>query len=141
MHDYAAMLAFIDLWHCSRNNCCLAVAAAGVGLPLTTVGWCPTTRTCPCSSIATSTWRSAPPSQLSNTSTSMSTRATTVHMWTLAQWMLLHLMALRPLSHACRMKSKSTKTAGMCRLLRPTTVCMALICIRRTPMSFDLLCT
>jgi hypothetical protein len=38
MHDYAAMLAFIDLWHRSRNNCCLAVAAAGVGLPLITIG-------------------------------------------------------------------------------------------------------
>ncbi len=141
MHDYATMLAFIDLWHRSRNNCCLAAVAAGVGLPLTTVGWCPTTRTCPCSSTATSTWRSAPLSQLSNTSTSTSTRATTVHRWTLARWMLLHLMALRPLSDACGMKSRSTKTAGMCRLLRPATVCMVLICTRSTPMSFGLLCT
>ncbi len=141
MHDYAAMLALIDLWHRSCNNCCLAVAVAGVGLPLTTVGWCPTTRTCPCSSIATSTWRSAPPSRLSNTSTSTSTRATTVHMWMLAWWTLLHLMALRPFSHSCGMRSRSTKTAGMCRLLRPVTVCMALICTRSTPMSFGLLCT
>ncbi len=136
MHDYAAMLALIDLWHRSRNNWCLAVVAAGVGLPLTTVGWCPTTRTCPCSSIATSTWRSAPPSRLSNTSTSMSTRATTVHRWT-----LLHLMALRPLSHACGMKSRSIKMVGMCRLLKPATVYMALICTRSTPMLFGLLCT
>jgi len=36
MHDYAAMLAFIDLWHCSRNNYCLAATVARVGLPLTT---------------------------------------------------------------------------------------------------------
>jgi hypothetical protein len=46
-----------------------------------------------------------------------------------------------PLSHACRMRSRFTKTAGMCRLLRPATVYMALICTRSTPMSFDLLCT
>jgi len=140
MHDYAAMLTFIDLWHHSCNNCCLVAAAAGVGLPLTTAGWCPTTRTCPCSSTATSTWRSAPPSRLSNTSTNTSTRATTVHRWTLAWWTLLHLMALRPLSHACEMRSRSTKMAGMCRLLRPATVYMALICTRNTPMSFGLLC-
>ncbi len=31
MHDYAAMLAFIDLCHHSRNNCYLVVVAAGVG--------------------------------------------------------------------------------------------------------------
>ncbi len=141
MHDYAVMLAFIDLWHRSRNNYCLAATPAGVVLPLTTAGWCPITRTCPCSSTATSTWRSAPPSQLSNTSTSTFTRATTVHRWTLARWTLLHLMALRPLSHACGMRSRSTKTAGMCRLLRPATVCMALIYTRSTPMSFGLLCT
>jgi hypothetical protein len=78
--------------------------------------------------------------QLSNTSTSMPTRATTVHMWTLARWTLLHLMALRPLRHACGMRSRSTKTADMCRLLRLVTVCMALICTRSTPMSFGLLC-
>jgi len=77
---------------------------------LTTVGWCLTTRTCPYSSIATSTWRSAPPSRLSNTSISTSTRATTVHRWTLARWTLLHLTALRPLSHSCGMRSRSTKT-------------------------------
>ncbi len=135
MHDYAAMLTFIDLWHRSCNNCCLVVAATGVGLPLTIVGWCLTTRTCPCSSTATSTWRSAPPSRLSNTSTSMSTKATIMHRWTLARWTLLHLMALRPLSHACGMRSRSTKTTGMCRLLRLATVCMALISIRSTPMS------
>ncbi len=40
MHDYAAMLAFIDLWQRSRNNCCLAAATTGLGLPLTTAGWC-----------------------------------------------------------------------------------------------------
>ncbi len=135
------MLPLIDLWHRSRNNCCLAIIAAGVGLPLTTVGWCPKTRTYPCSSIATSTWRSAPSSRLSNTSTSTSTRATTVHKWTLARWTLLHLMVLHPLSHSCGMRSRSTKTAGMCRLLRPATVCMALICTRSTLMSFSLLCT
>jgi hypothetical protein len=33
MHDYAAMLVFIDPWHCSRNNYCLAAAVAEVGLP------------------------------------------------------------------------------------------------------------
>jgi len=141
MHDYVAMLAFFDLWHRSRNNCCLATAVARVGLPLTTAGWCLTTRTCPCSSTATSMWRSAPPSRLSNTSTSTSTRATTVHKWTLARWTLLHLMVMHPLSHASGMRSRSTKTAGMCRLLRPATVCMALIYTRSTPMSFDLLCT
>jgi hypothetical protein len=64
-----------------------------------------------------------------------------MHRWILARWTLLHLMVLRPLSHACGMRSRSTKTAGMCRLLRPATVCMALIYIRSTPMSFDLLCT
>jgi len=136
MHDYAAMLAHIDLWHRSRNNCCLAVTTTGVGLLLTTVRWCPTTRTYPCSSIATSTWRSAPPLRMLNTSTSTSTKATTMQRWT-----LLHLMALRPLNHSCGMRSRSTKTAGMCRLLRPATVCMALICIKSTPMSFGLLCT
>ncbi len=141
MHDYVAMLAFIDLWHRSSNNYYLAVVTAGVGLPLTTAGWCPTTCTCPYSSTATSTWRSTPPLRLSNTFTSTSTRAMTMHRWTLAQWTLLHLMALRPLSHACGMRSRSTKTAGMCRLLRPATVCMALINTRNTPMSFDLLCT
>jgi hypothetical protein len=82
MHDYAAMLALIDLWHHSRNNCCLVAIAAGVGLPLTTAGWCPTTRTYPCSAIVTLTWRSAPLSRLSNTSTNTSTRATIVHRWT-----------------------------------------------------------
>ncbi len=141
MHDYVAMLVFIDLWHHLCNNYCLAIATAGVGLLLTTVGWCPTTCTYPCSSTATSTWRSAPLLWLSNTSTSTSTRATTVHMWTLARWMLLHSMALRPFSHACGMRSRSTKTAGMCRLLRPATICMALIYTRSTPMSFGLLCT
>jgi hypothetical protein len=80
-------------------------------------------------------------SRLSNTSTSTSTRAMTVHRWTLARWMLLHLMALRPLSHSCRMRSRSTKMADMCRLLRPVTVCMALIYTRNTPMLFGLLCT
>ncbi len=141
MHNYAAMFAFTNLWHHSRNNCCLVVTAAGVGLPLITVGWCSTTHTCPCSSTATSMWRSAPSSRLSNTSTSTSTRAKTVHKWTLARWTLLHLMAMCPLSHACGMRSRSTKTAGMCRLLRLATVYMALICTRSTPMSFDLLCT
>ncbi len=141
MHDYAAMLAFIDLWHHSCNNCYLAPAATELGLLLTIAGWCPTTRTCPCSSTATSMWRSAPPSQLSNTSTSTSTRATTVHKWMLARWTLLHLMALRPISHACGMRSRSTKMVDMCRLLRPATVCMALICTRSTPMLFGLLCT
>ncbi len=141
MHDYVAMLAFIDLWHRSRNNCCLVAAVAGVGLPLTTAGWCPITRTCPCSSTATSTWRSAIPLRLSNTFTSTSTRATTVHKWMLARWTLLYLMALRALSHACGMRSRFTKTTNMCRLLRLATVCMALICTRSTPMSFGLLCT
>ncbi len=141
MHDYAAMLAFIDLWHHSCNNYCLVAVATGVGLPLTTAGGCLTTRTCPCSSTATSTWRSAPSSRLSNTSISTSTRATIVHRWTLARWTLLHLMALCPLSHACGMRSRSTKMAGMCWLLRLATVCMALICTRSTPMSFGLLCT
>jgi hypothetical protein len=140
MHNCAAMLAFIDLLHRSCNNCCLAVTA-WVGLPLTIARWCPTTHTCPCSSIATSTWRFAPLSRLSNTSTSTSTRATTVHRSTLAWWTLLHLMALRPLNHACGMRSRSTKTAGMCRLLRLAIVCMALIYTRSTPMSFGLLCT
>ncbi len=141
MHDYAAMLALIDLWHHSRNNCCLVAIAARVGLPLTTAGWCPTTRTYPCSSTATSTWRSAPLSRLSNTSTNTSTRATTVHRWTLARWTLLHLMALMcPLSHACGMRSRSTKTASMCRLLGPATACMALIYTRSTPMSFGFVC-
>jgi len=141
MHDYVAMLAFINMWHRSRNNCYLRTIAAGVGLPLTTAGWCPTTRTCPCSLTTTSTWRFAPPSQLSNTSISTSTRAMTVHMWTLAWWTLLHLMALRLLNHTCRMRSRSTETTGMCWLLRPATVCMALIYTRNTPMSFGLLCT
>ncbi len=141
MHDYAAMLAFIDLWHRSRNNCCLAAVATGVGLPLTTTGWCLTTRTCPCFSTATSSWRSALPSRLLNTSTSMSIRATTVHRWTLVRWTLLHLMPLRPLSHTRGMRLRSTKTTGMCWLLRPATVCMALIYTRSTPMSFGLLCT
>ncbi len=141
MHDYAAMLALIDMWHHSRNNCCLVAIVAGVGLPLTTAGWCPTTRTYPCSSTVTSTWRSTPLLRLSNTSTNTSTRATTVHRWTLARWTLLHLMALmRPLSHACGMRSRSTKMAGMCRLLRPATACMALIYTRSTPMSFGFLC-
>jgi hypothetical protein len=78
---------------------------------------------------------------LSNTSTNTSTRATTVHRWTLARWTLLHLMALMcPLSHACGMRSRSTKTASMCRLLGPATACMALIYTRSTPMSFGFVC-
>jgi hypothetical protein len=64
-----------------------------------------------------------------------------VHRWTLARWTLLHLMVLRPFDHTCGMRSRSTKTAGMCRLLRPTIVYMAFIYIRSIPMSFGLLCT